>query len=57
MNIKSLKKDTANILYQKRDLAKFNGNCFLGIDAGSTTSKIALIDVEREFTIFCIQKQ
>ena len=30
----------------KRDLAKFNGNCFLGIDAGSTTSKIALIDVE-----------
>lgn len=26
------------------DISKFNGNCFLGIDAGSTTTKAALID-------------
>ena len=28
----------------KRDLANFSGDCFLGIDAGSTTTKIVLID-------------
>lgn len=28
----------------KRDLNSFAGNCFLGIDAGSTTTKAALID-------------
>lgn len=28
----------------KRDLASFAGNCFLGLDAGSTTTKAALID-------------
>jgi len=28
----------------KRDLEKFSGDCFLGIDAGSTTSKLVLID-------------
>jgi predicted CoA-substrate-specific enzyme activase len=29
---------------QRRELASFKGNCFLGIDAGSTTTKTALID-------------
>ena len=28
----------------KRDLSSFSGDCFLGIDAGSTTSKLVLID-------------
>ena len=28
---------------QKGDLASYSGNCFLGIDAGSTTTKLALI--------------
>ena len=28
----------------KKDLNKIKGNCFLGIDAGSTTTKAALID-------------
>ena len=27
----------------KKDLATYEGNCFLGIDAGSTTTKIALV--------------
>ncbi|MGR6836692.1 acyl-CoA dehydratase activase-related protein [Syntrophomonas erecta] len=29
---------------QKKDLATFTGDCFLGIDAGSTTTKAVLID-------------
>jgi predicted CoA-substrate-specific enzyme activase len=28
------------------DLASYEGNCYLGIDAGSTTTKVALIDEE-----------
>ena len=28
---------------EKRDLASYEGNCYLGIDAGSTTTKIALV--------------
>ena len=28
---------------QKEDLSEYEGNCFLGIDAGSTTTKLALI--------------
>ena len=31
---------------ERRDLSTFEGECFLGIDAGSTTTKIALIDGE-----------
>ena len=31
---------------EKKPLAEHKGDCFLGIDAGSTTSKIALIDNE-----------
>ena len=30
----------------KKSLSGFKGNCFLGIDAGSTTTKVALIDEE-----------
>ncbi len=30
----------------KRELSSYHGDCFLGIDAGSTTTKIALIDTE-----------
>ncbi len=30
----------------KEDLSTYNGNCFLGIDAGSTTTKIVLISDE-----------
>ncbi|QNO13991.1 2-hydroxyacyl-CoA dehydratase [Alkalicella caledoniensis] len=30
----------------KKNLENFEGNCFLGIDAGSTTTKVALIDSE-----------
>ena len=30
----------------KKDLEKFSGDCFVGIDAGSTTSKLVLIDGE-----------
>ena len=30
----------------KRDLSTYEGNCYLGIDAGSTTTKLVLIDDE-----------
>ena len=29
---------------EKADISKYSGDCFLGIDAGSTTTKLALID-------------
>ncbi len=31
---------------KKRTLKDFEGDCFLGIDAGSTTTKLALIDID-----------
>ena len=31
---------------QKRNLLGFEGDCFIGIDAGSTTTKLVLIDIE-----------
>lgn len=31
---------------KRRDLSTFDGDCFLGIDAGSTTTKAALVDSE-----------
>lgn len=31
---------------KRKELSAFSGNCYLGIDAGSTTTKIALIDEE-----------
>lgn len=33
-------------ILQKGDIKTYEGNCFLGIDAGSTTTKIALIGTE-----------
>ena len=33
---------------KRKDLSKYRGNCFLGIDAGSTTSKIVLIGQKEE---------
>ena len=34
----------AKNIVPKRDLESFEGDCFIGIDAGSTTSKLVLID-------------
>ncbi|WP_084601935.1 acyl-CoA dehydratase activase-related protein [Tepidibacter thalassicus] len=31
---------------KRKELKNFNGNCYLGIDAGSTTTKVVLIDEE-----------
>ena len=38
----TLRHDKAKVT--KRDLSEYTGECFLGIDAGSTTTKAALID-------------
>ncbi len=36
----------AKATVKKGDIRNYHGNCFLGIDAGSTTTKIAVIDTE-----------
>ncbi len=35
--------DHADAIVKKADLKDYHGNCFLGIDAGSTTTKVALV--------------
>ncbi len=40
----------------KKHLKDFKGDCFIGIDAGSTTTKLVVIDSERNFIIFFIWK-
>ena len=30
-------------IVRKGDLSSYKGNCFMGIDAGSTTTKVALV--------------
>ncbi len=39
-------KGKVNIRLTRRELASYEGNCYLGIDAGSTTTKVTLIDEE-----------
>ena len=41
---KAFKERHSKTKVAKRELANFSGDCFLGIDAGSTTTKIVLID-------------
>ena len=43
---KNFKKRHEKDIIPKKDLSSFNGDCFIGIDAGSTTTKIVLIDNE-----------
>ncbi|HPL54310.1 MAG TPA: acyl-CoA dehydratase activase-related protein [Bacillota bacterium] len=38
---------------KRRELSTFEGECFLGIDAGSTTTKIALIDEDGSLLYSC----
>ena len=38
----------ARAVVRKKDLSSYRGDCFLGIDAGSTTTKLALIGSEGE---------
>ena len=40
------KKRHAKAKVKKRDLKNFSGDCFIGIDAGSTTAKLTIIDNE-----------
>lgn len=41
---------------ERKDLKDFSGDCFIGIDAGSTTTKLVVIDSMRNFIIFSIWK-
>ena len=42
---------------KKGDLSTFKGDVFVGIDAGSTTTKLVAIDRERNATLLIIRKQ
>ena len=42
--IEKFKKRHESHITEKKDIDTFEGDCYLGIDAGSTTTKIALID-------------
>ena len=44
--MKNSKKDMKKTKVEKGDLKTYKGDAFIGIDAGSTTSKIVLIDKE-----------
>lgn len=41
---------------ERKDLKDFSGDCFIGIDAGSTTTKLVVIDSMRNFIVFSIWK-
>ena len=44
--MKNLRKDMNALSQSRADLKTFEGDCFVGIDAGSTTTKLTLIDNE-----------
>ena len=39
---------------KKGDFKTYKGDCFVGIDAGSTTTKLVVIDRERNFALLTI---
>ncbi len=41
----------------KKGLSSYNGNCYLGIDAGSTTTKVALVGEDGPAIPFLQQQQ
>ncbi|MBO4560099.1 MAG: 2-hydroxyacyl-CoA dehydratase [Lachnospiraceae bacterium] len=45
---KAFKERHSRAVIAKKDIVSYEGNCFLGIDAGSTTTKLALIGEEGE---------
>jgi Uncharacterized protein conserved in bacteria len=46
MELEEFRKRHSQYVVKRRELANFEGNCYLGIDAGSTTTKAAIIDEE-----------
>ena len=41
----------------KKDFSTYEGNCFLGIDAGSTTTKAALVGEDGSSALLFLQQQ
>ena len=48
------KKRHENNKVENKDLKTYKGNAYIGIDAGSTTTKLVLIDDDGQFVIFII---
>lgn len=46
MELREFRDRHSKYIVKKKELASFEGNCYLGIDAGSTTTKAAIIDEE-----------
>ena len=48
---------TTDISVKTGDLSTYEGNCYLGIDAGSTTTKIALVGEDGSLLYSFYQQQ
>ena len=46
IELEEFRKRHSKYVVKRKELARFEGNCYLGIDAGSTTTKAAIIDEE-----------
>ena len=51
---KEFKERHASETVKKGDFKTYKGDCFVGIDAGSTTTKLVVIDRERNFALLTI---
>ena len=51
---KEFKERHATETVKKGDFKTYKGDCFVGIDAGSTTTKLVVIDRERNFALLTI---
>ena len=52
---KNFVKDHNRHVVKRGDLATYKGNCYLGIDAGSTTTKVALAGEEWRTSLQLLQ--
>ncbi len=50
-----LKKDMTKQKLKKKDISTYEGDCYLGIDAGSTTTKLVLIDKDGNLLYFYME--
>jgi activator of 2-hydroxyglutaryl-CoA dehydratase len=55
--LRSVRGRHARDTVQKKPLETHHSNCYLGIDAGSTTTKLALIDDDGALFIFLLCRQ
>ena len=47
-NTNNFKRNTTQYAVKRGDISTYKGNCYLGVDAGSTTTKVALVGEDGE---------